>query len=484
VNVKLSRRYRRWIRTRDREQLRWSIPALLAIAAWIALIICLARWRPDEIEVTYSGIAKEALAARDYQTARVAAQRLLALGAGSRNNWLFNLALADAGLGKDREASALFNAVAPVDHPQYPPAHLFVARAWLSKTNVSSADLATAERHLLHVVTLEEHNPAATELLARLYLRNAQWSLAAESLRKLAVERPEAMLLLAAALKSRGNAAEAESYANRAAKLLSEKVTTSRMDLPKNRLAWVEALVLLEDYPEAFDVLNQGWEKSKDKAYLGPLGDVSAAWAQMIAQRKPGELETRLQIIQQGLKYAPQNGNLVKQLVALSHDGPKSQSARDALAKLLAEGKSTAVVHLALGNDAWQRGQKELARQHFTLSFESAPQMPEVANNMAMILAVGDQPDLQRALAIIQSVLEKFPDQPNFRETRGQVLAKLGRWQDSVVDLEFALPRLVSTRATHETLADAYKALGSELLAAEHLRLAKAAAGQIEVGKD
>jgi tetratricopeptide (TPR) repeat protein len=204
----------------------------------------------------------------------------------------------------------------------------------------------------------------------------------------------------------------------------------------------------------------------------------------LIAQRKPGDLETRLQIIQQGLRYAPQNGNLVKQLVALTHDGPKGESARDALATLLAEGKSTAVVHLALGNDAWQRGQKELARKHFTLSFESAPQMPEVANNMAMILAVGDQPDLPRALSIIQSVLEKFPEQPNFRETRGQIHAKMGRWEEAVIDLEYALPKLVSTRATHETLAEAYKALGSQPLAAEHLRLAKAAAGQSVVGKD
>jgi tetratricopeptide (TPR) repeat protein len=256
------------------------------------------------------------------------------------------------------------------------------------------------------------------------------------------------------------------------------------VDLPRNRLAWVEALVLLEDYPEAFDVLKQGWDKSADKTYLAPLGDVSSAWAQLIAQRKPNDLETRLDIVQQGLRYAPQNGNLVKQLVALTHDGPKSDRARAALTKLLAEGKSTAVVHLALGNDAWQRGQKELARNHFTLSFESAPQMPEVANNIAMILAVGDQPDFSRALAIIQSVLEKFPEQPNFRETRGQILAKMGRWQEAVVDLEYALPKLVSTRPTHEALAEAYKALGSQSLAAEHLRLAKAVAGQAVVGKD
>jgi tetratricopeptide (TPR) repeat protein len=484
MTLKLSRRYRRWIRTRDRRQLWWSIPALLAITSWLALGFCLAAWQPDQFEVDYSGIAKEALAARDFETARVAAQRLLAAGAGSRDNWLFQLALADAGLNRDREASALFNAVAPVDRPGYLHAHMFVAQALLSKTNVTAQDIKTAERHLIHALSLAPKLGGANELLARLYLRNGQWSLAAERLREIAADRPEAALLLAAALKARGNAMEAETHAVHAAKLLGEKVKTSPVDLPRIRLAWVEALVLLEDYPEAFEVLKQGWDKSLNKTYSGPIGEVCSAWAQSVTEKKPANLETRLDIIQQGLRYAPQNLNLIKQLIALTHEGSKSDAAREALARLLAEGKSTAVLHLALGIDAWQRGKLELARKHFTLSFESAPQMPEVANNMAMILAVGDQPDLPRALAIIQSVLERFPEQPNFRETRGQILAKMGRWQEAVIDLEYALPKLVSTRATHEALAEAYKSLGSQPLAAEHLRMAKASGDQSAPAKD
>jgi Flp pilus assembly protein TadD len=144
------------------------------------------------------------------------------------------------------------------------------------------------------------------------------------------------------------------------------------------------------------------------------------------------------------------------------------------LAKTLAEGKSAAVIHFALGLDAWQRGRVDLAREHFALSYESAPHMPEVANNMAMILAVADKPDLPRALAIIQSVLDKYPNGANYRETRGQILVKLGRWQEAVLDLEYALPKLSAKRSTHSALADAYAGLGSGELAAQHQRLAQA----------
>jgi uncharacterized protein HemY len=312
-------------------------------------------------------------------------------------------------------------------------------------------------------------------LLARLYIRNSQWALAAERLQAIESERPEATLLLAAVLKSQGHPGPARDYASRAAQLFGDRVKTTVMDLPKNRLAWAEALVLLEEYAEAFDGLKQGWEKTSDKTYLVPLGEISAGWAQKVAKEKPGDLATQLGIIQKGLGYAPENVTLIKQLIALGRlEGPQADAARHALDKALAEGKATAVIHLALGIDAWQHGQPEMARKHLALSFESAPQMPEVANNMAMILAVGDQPDPPRALAIIQTVLEKFPEQPNFRDTRGQILVKLGRWHEGVLDLEYALPKLVSTRATHEALAEAYRGLGAQALAEQHVRLAKA----------
>src|SRR5262249_17918096 len=123
--------------------------------------------------------------------------------------------------------------------------------------------------------------------------------------------------------------------------------------------------------------------------------------------------------------------------------------------------------------DAWQRGNADLAQKHFALSYNTAPHMPDVANNMAMILAIGKKPDLPRALAIIQSVVEKFPENPTFRDTRGQVLVKLGRCQEGVIDLEYALPKLISKARTHAALAQAYSSLGAQTLASQHQQLAK-----------
>src|SRR6185436_19715313 len=187
----------------------------------------------------------------------------------------------------------------------------------------------------------------------------------------------------------------------------------------------------------------------------------------------PEDWEARLKLLQQGLRYAPENQMLLKELVSLSRlNIAQGLTAREVLAKQLAEGKSVAIIHFLLGLDAWQRGQGDSARQHFVLAFDSAPLMPEVANNMAMILVVGEQPDFPRALAIIESVLNKWPNNPNFRETRGQVLVRMGRWREAVTDLEFALPLVHSPGGTHNSLAAAYRGLGMEHLALEHERLA------------
>ncbi len=467
-------RIRRWLGSRRLELLWSTIPVLLAIAAWLVFSVGLWNWKPQEIQARYGILAEQALARKDFETARIASQRLLSLGAEPRAKWLFNLALAKAGLGRDKEASSIFGLVAPLDNPGYLPAHVFIAQALLMKTNLTQQDIKTAEVHLTHAISLDPKFLGANELLAQVYIRAGQWELASERLMEVVSARPETALLLAGVLKARGDLTGARSWAQRAARFHREKIEASKLDLPRNRLAWAEALVMLEDFPAAFSVLEQGWKQSASSDYPVSMGEIAAAWVQAAFKKNPADLEYRITIIQQGLQYAPQNQALLKQLVEVSRlEGPGAEAARNSLARLLAEGKSSAVIHFALGLDSWQQGQSELARKHFALSFEAAPHMPDVANNMAMILAVGDKPELPRALAIIQSVLDKFAANPNFRETRGQILVRLGRWQEAIADLEYALPLVPSTRRTHAALAEAYRGLGSSMLAAQHQKLAE-----------
>jgi tetratricopeptide (TPR) repeat protein len=471
--MNLSRSFRRWLKTRDARLLRWGIPAILGCVAWVVFGACMAAWKPWQTQTRYAKLAATALAGKDFETARVASQRLLALGVEPRRKHLFDLALALGGLGKDKEAVSLLGNIAPTDKPGYLPAHLFVAQTLLAKTNVTLQEIATAEKHLKLVVTLDPQSAAANELLGRVYVRLGRWELAEKYLSEVVSVRPETSLLLAAVFKAQGDSLAARSWAERAAKYHREKVEASKQDPQANRLAWADALAMLEDYSAAFMVLEAGWRQFENRAYLSPLGEVCAMWVEALAKTKPGDVASRITLVQRGLECAPQNETLLRHLISLTHlEGPEAATARNTLNRMLTQGKATAVLHFALGVDAWQHGQPAEARKHLALSYETAAQLPYVANNMAMILTVGDKPDLPRALAIIESVLEKFPNNPSFRETRGEILVRSGRPQEAIADLEFALPLLSSQRAAHTALAQAYRALGLRELAANHERLA------------
>jgi tetratricopeptide (TPR) repeat protein len=142
---------------------------------------------------------------------------------------------------------------------------------------------------------------------------------------------------------------------------------------------------------------------------------------------------------------------------------------------MLAEGGASGILHLCLGIDALGKAEMATARQHFDLAFKLMPNMPVVANNLAMSLTVGEKADPERALGIIQPLLERFPNVAAYRDTRGRVLVKLGRYQDAISDLEFALPELGATPSAHIALAEAYRGIGMSELAGEHERLAKGA---------
>jgi tetratricopeptide (TPR) repeat protein len=136
------------------------------------------------------------------------------------------------------------------------------------------------------------------------------------------------------------------------------------------------------------------------------------------------------------------------------------------------------MLHFALGVAAMERNKEEEANTYFDLAFQASPELPQIANNFAMVLAVGSKPDYPRALKIINQLLGRFPDLSAALDTRGRIHLKMMSYKEAVADLTKALPGLGPFAASaHEVLAEAYEALKLPELAAEHRNLAKAGGG-------
>jgi tetratricopeptide (TPR) repeat protein len=205
---------------------------------------------------------------------------------------------------------------------------------------------------------------------------------------------------------------------------------------------------------------------------------IYAAWAEA-ASRDRGEegIGDRIDLLERGLRIDPQNDVLLNGFSRVLKDGGSdADRAREVLRDLLVRGKATAGTHFALGIDAWVRGNLAESRVHFEEADRISPGAPLIVNNLAWVMAHGNPPELRRALKLVELALERSPNVPTYRGTRGVILAKLERWRDALPDLEAALADSADNAELHTTLASTYEALGDKELAARHRLASKPSA--------
>jgi predicted Zn-dependent protease len=64
--------------------------------------------------------------------------------------------------------------------------------------------------------------------------------------------------------------------------------------------------------------------------------------------------------------------------------------------------------------------------------------------------------------------VKQEPENTHFLDTRGHVLARLGRVKDAISDFERALPKAPTKASTHAKLAELYQQIGMSEMASEH----------------
>jgi tetratricopeptide (TPR) repeat protein len=123
-----------------------------------------------------------------------------------------------------------------------------------------------------------------------------------------------------------------------------------------------------------------------------------------------------------------------------------------------------------LGTAAAISSEWDAAEYYLKQATSTDPRNAIAWNNLSCALLQKPTPPLESALQAAQKACELTPDDFRFRETRGEILVKLGRWREAIDDLEFALNGLPDNPAIHRSLGKAYEAVGNKELAAVHLQ--------------
>jgi tetratricopeptide (TPR) repeat protein len=425
----------------------------------------------------YAHAARHAFYGNEYQAARLYYDRLLQLGGGDSVS-VYQLALALNETGDESRVAVLMDQLATIERPGYAPAHLWWAQNLLSSGNVAPRELRIAKIHLTHALRSEPKNQQVQTLLGQVCLADGDPDGAIEYLTEAARTNPEVCLMLAKAFAVKVDKTRAQEYGRRAQEALRRRSKTYPTDI-KTLIALIDSTMFLEQFPEALQLVKRGLELfGKDEASIASLRQVAATtyiacydWHERNGTAEPTQ---QFKLLAAGLNANPNEMLLFYRLMdALNRRDDAAGKATQFLTSMLARGEGTALVHLLLGTDAAERGELDRALKHLEQAQKTDPNMIVAANNFAWYLAHHDPPDLERALALVDAAIEGQPNFGPYRDTRGQILGKMGRWEEALIDLEAALPELRSNLKLHEALVQAYEQLGMSDLAAEHRNIAE-----------
>jgi predicted Zn-dependent protease len=468
--------FQAWRRSRNIRFLLGGAPALLVGVLVLGLAVAASLTSREERDLRYLEQARSAFKSRNYALALTCYDRLAPHGA-NRPEILFGLSQACFARGQTARALVILNALAPREQQGYGPAHLWTARRLLDGSP-SDETLRVARLHLRHALNGElEERDAAVGLLGQVYLAEKDYVQAEMYLAKAVKAYPELRLKRAQMHDRLGNAREAKHEAQLAVEYFQARAKSDLGDV-RARLTWADGLTFLTRFPEAAAVLKEGLEAGPEpparSAYRAALGMVYAAWLRQRDGDARADAAEKFRLLSEGLRYDDSNAALLGRLADLARiQGPEADQARETLQALLAQGDGSPLVHFALGVDAWRRGDAASAEVHLKAAQRLAPNLPVIANNLAWVLAQGKADDLPRALELSNLALQRAPNQPAFHGTRGEILVRLGKWNEALTDLEAALPASPKDPRLHRSLAEVYAQLGDPAMSAKHRRQAR-----------
>ncbi|KAA5543830.1 hypothetical protein FYK55_11720 [Roseiconus nitratireducens] len=486
----LSRFAYRWITTRPYMTLAPAVPAVLFAIALTGTVIAVLRRDPTQTQTIYLDTLKTALASDNTQVASVAAQRLLEIDPDNLEHQ-YQVAILDHELGHTESArSAIFRLAM---QNEYGPAALWMLKSLIYQSSDSDSQLAAEqlvrrdswsdqEVELCHrsaAVAMEklpsERAAFARKMYAGFLSANGFTGSALRQYRMVAESDPGVALIAAQLAAKTGDYSSADRFAQIAVRHLEPKMMANPTSVPA-RLQLAQALVLTERDDDAYNLLLDGLALTPDPTLTQAAGEALIFKSERL-KRNVGETETlglRANLLSEALELAPESPLVMESIVQFAIDcaGADEDGIRRVRESLLSQ-VTPAVAYFVEGTALLMAGKTDAAQETLELAASEGSEMPGLLNNLAVALSLSDKRFLPQALDLSNEALRQLPGHPSLLETRGQILLRLQRYEEAIVDLEKTLANPAMRPTAHAGLAEAYGALGNKELARRNQILAK-----------
>jgi predicted Zn-dependent protease len=240
----------------------------------------------------------------------------------------------------------------------------------------------------------------------------------------------------------------------------------------EHRLRLARAMIIDGDIDDACQLLEDGYKIKADPLLQNAIGEALVLKGDQLARRKqtPDLIVQRMQTIHRAVTIAPNNPLVIEALIDVTLQFRNNQNREaEVLREAAFQGLDPESVHFIRGTMALMDNNMAEAKTHLQLAAQSGIQLPGVLNNLAVAIAGDKDGDLQQALSLSNAALEQL-QHPYLFETRGQILCKLERYQECILDLEKGLQSPELASAIYPSLITAYRKLGNDSLAEEYAK--------------
>ncbi|MCS7471464.1 hypothetical protein NZK35_32860 [Stieleria sp. ICT_E10.1] len=488
----------RWITSRPYMTLAPSVPALVVAVILMATVLSVVRRDQAATQTIYLDTLRTSIANGNTEVASVAVQRLLAIDPDNLEHQ-YQLAMLDDELG--RKESARMSIYRLAIQEEYGPAALWMLKALvyddpasdlkhgdqlhpqlIPRTQWSEDEKKICHRCATVAITKLPSQRAifAKKMYAR-FLTQIGAAGDALALYNTIADVDPGVNLVAAQLANQlaqqtGDYLTVQRFAKAAIRMIEPVLLADPTSVP-TRLNYAQALVLDEQDEQAYQTLTEGYQLTGDGLLLLAAGEARIFTAERL-KRDVGARETlaeRGPILYQALELAPKSPVVLEAVVQFSIECSEAddQALQNVRRKLLS-GVDPPAMHFIEGTVALMSGDHESAQRHLSLAANEWKNMAGLLNNLAVTLSQnGDTAKLPQALRLSDAALDQLPGHPYLLETRGQILLRMERYEEAIVDLEAALKEPAMRPLAHPSLAIAYEKLGEDDLAGQHRRLAE-----------
>lgn len=447
-----------WFGSRNYTKLLLGVPAVLLGCLVLGGVISRPYYTLGKKIDHYRTAAVAAIEEGDTPVATMCLEKLWQLEPANHGT-LFALAVQLNALeGADATTVEFIHRLAPKHEPRYAAAHRWVARSLLASPKAKDS-LPTIHTHLQHSDAVSTRDAESDYLWFVYFSLTGETQKAASHLSAAAKANPAlAFTNMQFQTQANGDPELIRRAAIDADAFLSRLIDGGSADVGQH----LQLAVVLEtlDRPArlvelARTILDRFPDNEEAKTWLAGILDRQL---EAIGEKPDADINGLLDLAVLLREVDPRA--LTKRLDAFLIEQKEPLIHRRFVDRLLNHYDATGDLAEDLGEMAAQRKDLETAERLFEVSIEKDPKRAPALNNLAWILQRTKPDQLERALDLANRALDETPNQPSYRETRGQILVRLERWQEGADDLKFALNVLSASPETHTALAKALRELG------------------------